>query len=139
MVICGSLKFGIHRKPTHTDQYLQFHSHHPLHQKLGVIRIVIDRKESIVSEEEDRQKETTLINSALGQFGYPQWAINKVTNERQQSHPKKQKQKDSKQEKSKGLVVIPYVEGLSEHVSRIFKKHDFCYIYETTTTPYGMF
>ena len=34
------------------------------------VRTPIDRKESIVSEEEDRQKETTLINSALGQCGY---------------------------------------------------------------------
>jgi hypothetical protein len=42
------------------------------------------------------------------------------------AHPKAKKNstKDSK-EKNKGLAVIPYVEGLSERVSRIFKKHGF--------------
>ncbi|XP_072033394.1 uncharacterized protein [Amphiura filiformis] len=33
----GSVKLCIYRKSTHTDQYLQFTSQHPLHQKLGVI------------------------------------------------------------------------------------------------------
>ncbi len=59
----GSLKLSIYRKPTHTDQYLQFKSHHPLHQKLGVVRTLIDRKDSIVSEEADKKKESSYIES----------------------------------------------------------------------------
>ena len=34
----GTIKFLVYRKKTHTDQYLNFSSHHPLHQKLGVIK-----------------------------------------------------------------------------------------------------
>ena len=34
----GTSKFKIYRKSTLTDQYLNFNSHHPLHQILGVVR-----------------------------------------------------------------------------------------------------
>ena len=33
-----TIKLLVYRKKTHTDQYLKFSSHHPLHQKLGVIK-----------------------------------------------------------------------------------------------------
>ena len=46
----GTLKFLIYGKKTHADQYLNFSSHPPLHQKLGVIKPLLDRCNNIVSE-----------------------------------------------------------------------------------------
>ena len=48
---------------------LNFTSQHPLHQKLGVIRILLDCKEAIVTEEEDKEEEEDKIRNALSQCG----------------------------------------------------------------------
>ena len=52
----GSVKSTVYRKKLHTDQYLNFASHHPKHQKLGVVRTLINRCETITSEEGTRRK-----------------------------------------------------------------------------------
>ena len=83
----GSVKLCIYRKKTHTDQYLQFSSHHPLHQKLGVIRTLLDRNDSIVTEEEDRKLEEDHIRKALSVCGYREWTINKVKKDRSRPKP----------------------------------------------------
>ena len=57
----GSLKLSIYRKATHTNQYLQFQSHHPLHQKLGVVRTLLDRKDNIVTGDPDKEKEESFV------------------------------------------------------------------------------
>ena len=123
----GSIKLDIYRKPTHTNQYLQFSSHHPLHQKLGVIRTLYDRKDSIVTEEADKTKEEGIIKQALTTCGYPPWALDRVTHAREISKQNATSKKPSSanQDNNKGLVVIPYAEGVSERVSRVFKKHGF--------------
>ena len=52
----GSVKVKVYRKKTHTNQYLAFDSYHPLHQKLGVPRTLLNRCDEIVTEEEDRKE-----------------------------------------------------------------------------------
>ncbi|XP_072046538.1 uncharacterized protein [Amphiura filiformis] len=121
----GTTKLSIYRKPTHTNQYLQFQSHHPLHQKLGVVRTLLDRKDAIVTEEADKEEEEKKINEALTQCGYPSWAIDKVKEQTQKPKTSKNRETKDTKDKTKGSVVVPYVEGLSERMSRVFKKHGF--------------
>ena len=71
----GSIKLSIYRKAI---QYLQFQSHHPLHQKLGVVRTLLDRKDNIVTEDADKEKEENIIREPLSDCGYPGWAVDKV-------------------------------------------------------------
>ena len=46
----GELNTKVYRKPTHTNQYLHFESHHPVIHKLGVVRTLLDRSRNIVTE-----------------------------------------------------------------------------------------
>ena len=62
----GTSKLKIYRKSTYTDQYLTFNSHYPLHQKLGVVRILLDRANTLITTtEEDSLTEISNIKGAL--------------------------------------------------------------------------
>ena len=66
----GSLKTTIYRKPTHTNQYLDISSHHPLQHKLGVIRTLVYREDFGITEEEDKVQELNNIRSAFEHCRY---------------------------------------------------------------------
>ena len=102
----GSVKSTVYRKKTHTDQYLNFASHHPKHQ-------------TITSEEGDKKEEVEHLREALRVCGYPSWALNKVTD----SCKKKKNKKKTNDRNYRSQVVIPYVEGVSERVHRVLKKY----------------
>ena len=51
------LAFSVYRKPTHTNQYLQFDSHQPLEHKIGVIRTLTHRANTICSTDKEKEKE----------------------------------------------------------------------------------
>ena len=109
----------VYRKKTHTDQYLNFTSHHPLHQKL-VIKTLLDKCNNIVSEPEDRDKEMEHITKALERCGYPSWTI-KTMKEQQIQKEKNEEKKDKNTEKSKGMVTL--LSGVTEPIQRISKHH----------------
>ncbi|XP_072041401.1 uncharacterized protein [Amphiura filiformis] len=119
----GSVKLLVYRKVTHTDQYLNFKSHHPLHQNLGVIRTLFDRMNSIITEDADKKLEEVKIKEALIRCGYPNWSFKQVQEKIDKKQAKKPKKKKDNDIQTKGLVVIPYVEGLAEKANRIFRKH----------------
>ncbi|XP_072047082.1 uncharacterized protein [Amphiura filiformis] len=121
----GSVKLLVYRKATHTDQYLNFSSHHPIYHKLGIVRTLLDRMDKIVTEPEDRQKEEDNIKKALKMCGYPEWTVESVKKKIRDKPAKssKTKTKDPSQQ-TKGLVVIPYVEGVAERANRVFRKHN---------------
>ena len=118
----GTVTTTIFRKATHTDQYLNFTSHHPLHQKLGVVRSLIDRKDTIVTDPEEKNKEETHIEAALKKNGYPKWAIKKAKSDKENKNKGKQKKKQN-ETTCKNMVVIPYVNKTSEQLAACFKKY----------------
>ena len=74
----GSVTIQVYQQKMHTDQYLHFNSLHPLNQKLGVIRILYDKCNNIVTDLADTVKEITHVNQALSKYEFPEWTFKKV-------------------------------------------------------------
>ena len=76
----NSLSISVYQKPTHTDQYLHWESHHSLSAKYSVIGTLTHRAKTICANSELLQKELLHLRNALGKCNYPPWAINRVQN-----------------------------------------------------------
>jgi hypothetical protein len=114
----ATLKTLVYRKPTHTDQYLNWESNHHLEHKRSVVRTLIHRMDKIVSEEEDKKREYDHIKTALMANGYTQWSL---------KLPKKKQKSDTntgeRTNKKNYPVGLPYITGLSENLQRLFSNH----------------
>ena len=124
----GKVKVKVYRKATHTDQYLQWDSHHHISQKLGIITTFRHRIKTIVTEEKDREEEENHVARALRRCGHPKWSLNK---KRRKREPKKTD--NSEEEERASTITIPYVKGVSEKIARELKKHNIQTIHKPTT------
>ena len=125
----GSLSITVYRKPTHTDQYLQWDSHHNLFAKFSVINTLSHRAQTVCSNPELLKQENEHLRKALTKCKYPKWALDKV--EKRLSKPSseaidgvsnqgtKSTPAATREVKSKGHIVIPYTQGLCESIKRI--------------------
>ena len=106
----GSLKFSVYRKPTHTDQYLQFQSHQPMEHKMGVIR-------TIISDPQDKEREIKHLKKVLSVAGYSKWAWQAPGRKKLRPHPR-----NTDRDRAKGHVTLPYIGGVTERISRLIRK-----------------
>ena len=61
----------VHRKPTHTDRYLDYNSNHPISAKLSVIHTLIHRAKQVCSTPEFLAKEMDHLHKVLQENHYP--------------------------------------------------------------------
>ena len=128
-----TVSFGIYRKPTHTDQYLNWESNHPLDHKRSVVRTLLNRVETHVSDPKDRDTEISHIREVLAENGYKKWAL-KVPNQKDRQERSRHKQASTPPGPPPPLVGLPYVKGLSEELQRLFKKHGVNVYFKPTNT-----
>ena len=105
----GSLTTSIYRKPTHTDRYLQYLSHHPVNQKASVSRTLFSRADRITFNNEKKIAEFHQITKTLKNNGFPsgKCSLKKYL----QNHNIR------KTEKLKRFPSITYVQDVSEPIS----------------------
>ena len=114
-----------YRTPTHTDKYLNFSSLHPVEHKLSVVRTLLERSQQLVTVSQDKIQEDAHVEEALRACGYPPWPFSKVRPQMGfKSDNRKKKNKKQEATVKRLMIVIPYVEKVSEATVRIMKKHN---------------
>ena len=72
----NSIITDMYRKPAQANQYLQWTSHHLVQQKLGIIRMLMYRADTLIPDEGRRGREKSRLGRLLGTVEYPEWALN---------------------------------------------------------------
>ena len=74
----GFLTTSVYRKPTHTDQYLSYDSHHPQSVKRGIVKCLYDRAKHLTTKPSIISQEKKHLSSVLVSNGYPPSFVRKV-------------------------------------------------------------
>ena len=132
----GTLCSSIYRKKTHTDQYLQYSSHHPSSHKQSVARTLFTRASTHSSSLVQRAEEETHIIEALHNNDYPNTFIMDCHKKVQQKRPTPSLLSNSTISDTPPpiRVTIPYVQGQSEAIRWILRSLDIQVIFRPLTT-----
>ena len=122
-------KITIYRKPTHTDQYLNFSSNHPLEHKRSVVRTLTHRAKEFVTTSEDQECELKHVHNALRTNGYTEWAL-VIPNQKGKTRPTSTNKGNTRPPS----IGLPYVQGLSERLSKTFRQHSVSVYHKPVST-----
>ena len=119
----GSLSITVYRKPTHTNQYLQWDSHHAIANKYSVINSLLHKAKDICSNQ-DQLEEQTHIQKVLSACKYPAWSINRMKITNNTPTTVKNTNRDTRTNTFiKSSITVPYNKGLSESFKNICKRY----------------
>ena len=112
----GRLSTKVFRKPTHTERYLSFHSHHPVAHKRAVVKSL----KIIPSSSDQRSKEMKYVTAAMVANGYPKRFVIDV------GKPKRlvQQLSTTAPDAAKGFCILPYIKGTSEPIKQILSNYN---------------
>ena len=74
----GVIVIDVYRKPTHTDRYLDFSSHHDEKHKISTASTLLFRASSLPTSHEGKIRETSHVIAALEANGYPSSVISTI-------------------------------------------------------------
>ena len=103
------LSTTIYRKPTHTNRYLHYTSHHPKHQKLTVAKTLLSRVDTHITDNTQKHSEPQNIRSTLRLNGFPTRTTFLTS-----------RQPRSQNTQYNHFTSIPYIQGTSEKKSEEF-------------------
>ena len=112
----GYLSTSVYRKPTHTDQYLTYDSHHPQSVKRGIVKCLYDRSKHLITIPSVISQEKKHLSSVLVSNDYPFLFVKIITK------TTKQTATTEPAPEIKTTAVLSYVKGLSEALRRCLQQ-----------------
>ena len=109
----------MYRKPTHTDLYLQWDSHHNLACKYSVINTLRHRAKVVCSSSKLLEEKLKHLDEVLQQCKYPKWTIKMILKEQEQRRNRRGKDRNPRQPQNRCYIVVPYTKGLCESYKSI--------------------
>ncbi len=124
----NSISFNVFRKPTHTDRYLDFSSHHDLKHKISTATTLINRSLNLPTTEDSKCKELKHISETLASNGYPKPLISKVIkSQTDKATPSPEElvrtffEQVEPSETYNGHATLPYIKGVTEPLLRTLR------------------
>ncbi len=135
----GSLSIDVYRKPTHTDKYLDWNSHHDKRHKVSTAQTLLHRAATLPNTEAGKQQERKHVTHTLMSNGYPKKFLQQVEQKRvmlkNRTPPPEELVRSFfelvEPKTNRSYAVLPYIKGLTEPLRRILKPHDI----RVTTKP----
>ena len=118
----STLNTQVHRKNTHTDQVLNYHSNHPTQHKISCIRTLYNRIETHCNTVQSKEEERKYLHDMFIKNNYPVNFIHKHSNTKKKQPKTHQENTDqSPQEKR---ATLPHIHSTSEMTAQILRKHN---------------
>ena len=134
----GKLNIDV-RKPTHTDKYLDYNSHHQHKHETSTAKTLIHRALTLPSTEEGRNNELDYVKNALRANNYPLRTINNIIAKTKSTHsyyPSPEELVRSffkmfEPPTPQSYINLPYIKGITEQLTRTLRQHEI----KVTTKP----
>ena len=124
----GEISVLVYRKPTHTDQYLHYNSHHQTSCRKSVVSSLFNGAYSIFTNKDDLHKENARMKQVLKENGYQESIISKMFKRITNNHNLPQSQQlmqatNIQEEEIRMSINLPNIEDTSEHLRLILRSH----------------
>ena len=123
----GRLANSVYRKPTHTDQYLAYDSHHPQSVKRDIVKCLNYRAKRLVTNPSVISEEKKHLSSVLVSHGYPSSFVQKIT--KTKTVPRSEPVAEVK-----STAVLSYIQGVSEPLRRCLEQQGIRNIFKSDAT-----
>jgi len=121
----GNLSTSIYRKPTHTNQLLDFNSHHPVSVKRSVVSTLTNTLPLTIMA---KKQEIQHLRKVFTANNYSQQFVHQTMHRSLTTH------NTPRCETPQAIVSIPYIKGISEHIRRVLAECNIRTFFKTTNT-----